>query len=173
MMELENILLTHKEKYPLAQPADYIKLVFQNEFGPGHLIKDAQISYMRLKSEIEEFLPAKPQQAEDIGNGFVRFYLKGLNLNQNNMYKLNSSFVKSAEHKGDNTVFLQKLECFLQLVQRECFGFSVQQAENAVREYLQNGVRPVSHSQIYRENYTPSYRVIKKEFLDILRQEFL
>ena len=40
MDELIKILRAHAEKYPLMRPQDAVKLVYQNEFGGGHLIVD-------------------------------------------------------------------------------------------------------------------------------------
>ena len=39
MFELEAILKIHVKRYPLMQPTDAVKLIYQNEFGGGHLIR--------------------------------------------------------------------------------------------------------------------------------------
>ena len=38
MEELKQILQEHAKRYPLMQPRDVVKLIYQNEFGGGHLI---------------------------------------------------------------------------------------------------------------------------------------
>ena len=40
MKETENILLRFGKAHPAAEPIDYIKLLYQNEFGCGHLCPD-------------------------------------------------------------------------------------------------------------------------------------
>ena len=47
--ELEQILREHAKRYPLMQPTDAVKLIYQNEFGGGHLIRDEQacLNYLR------------------------------------------------------------------------------------------------------------------------------
>ena len=42
MEELKAILITLAKRYPLMQPTDAVKLIYQNEFGGGHLIRDEQ-----------------------------------------------------------------------------------------------------------------------------------
>ena len=37
---LEDVLLQHFDRYPRMQPQDAVKLIYQQEFGPGHLVKD-------------------------------------------------------------------------------------------------------------------------------------
>ena len=39
---MKTILLTHAARYPLMEPRDAVKLIYQNEFGGGHLIRDAR-----------------------------------------------------------------------------------------------------------------------------------
>ena len=49
MEELKAILITHAKRYPLMQPRDAVKLIYQNEFGGGHLICDEEacLNYRR------------------------------------------------------------------------------------------------------------------------------
>ena len=51
MNELEIILKEHAERYPQMQPADAVKLLYQNAFGGGHLIQDAQACLNNLRRE--------------------------------------------------------------------------------------------------------------------------
>ena len=49
MEELKAILIAHAKRYPLMQPQDAVKLIYQNEFGGGHLIRaeEACLNYLR------------------------------------------------------------------------------------------------------------------------------
>ena len=49
MEELRAILIAHARRYPLMQPRDAVKLIYQNEFGGGHLIRDEEacLNYLR------------------------------------------------------------------------------------------------------------------------------
>ena len=40
MNQLENILTLHARRYPAMEAADYIKLLYQSEFGPGHMVAE-------------------------------------------------------------------------------------------------------------------------------------
>ena len=55
MEELKAILITHAKRYPLMQPRDAVKLIYQNEFGGGHLIR-----------------AVKPENLEQLGRDFIR-----------------------------------------------------------------------------------------------------
>jgi hypothetical protein len=61
------------------QPTDAVKLIYQNEFGGGHLIRDEAQCLARLQQEYD----AVPQSdilplAEPIGNNMVRVHLAAL-----------------------------------------------------------------------------------------------
>ncbi|MFR1478422.1 MAG: hypothetical protein ACLSB9_23400 [Hydrogeniiclostridium mannosilyticum] len=51
MNELLQIVIEHGKKYPVMQPDDAVKLVYQNEFGGGHFIQNPNASLLRLKDE--------------------------------------------------------------------------------------------------------------------------
>ena len=85
---LKNILKTHAGRYPEARPRDAVKLIYQNEFGGGHLIRDSAASFAALSQEYQEYNANKYTRDnikniknikfEEIGNGVVRVYLSGI-----------------------------------------------------------------------------------------------
>ena len=75
MDELLAILRAHAARYPLMQPCDAVKLLYQNEFGGGHLIADPERSLARIREEAAAFAPCPlSPDFEDIGGGLVRAY---------------------------------------------------------------------------------------------------
>ena len=162
MEELEKILREHVKRYPLMQPTDAVKLIYQNEFGGGHLIRDKQavLNYLRREYESVEKDSAMPLY-EDIGNGIVRVNLAAVK--PEDLEQLGKDFIRSAaEHTGTKERFLQKLDVLRQLTEAGHFGFGMIEMESYLSEYIKSGCPMVSHSEQYRQNYAPSYRVIKK-----------
>lgn len=49
-----NALIAYAERYPEAQPQDLYKLVFQDLYGPGHLLTDSVAAMRYIGREIEE-----------------------------------------------------------------------------------------------------------------------
>ena len=47
MQELERILKDHAARYPQMEAVDYLKLVYQNEFGGGHLVPEGEQTEQR------------------------------------------------------------------------------------------------------------------------------
>ena len=160
MEELKDILIAHARRYPLMHPCDAVKLIYQNEFGGGHLIRDKQavLNYLRREYESVEKDSAMPLY-EDIGNGIVRVNLAAVK--PEDLDQLGRDFIRSAaEHTGTRERFLQKLDVLRQLTAAGHFSFGMIEMEYYLSEYVKSGCPMVSHSEQYRQNYAPAYRII-------------
>lgn len=165
MEELEQILRQHAMMYPQMQPTDAVKLIYQNEFGGGHLIRDeaACLEYLRREYNSVVKNPQSPLW-EEIGNGIVRIHLSSLP--EIALPWLGRSFLTSAaEHRGTISSFLEKLEVLRSLVAKDIFSFDTHGLERYLDEYRQAGYPAVSHSRQYRDAYHPAYRIICRRFL--------
>ena len=160
MEELEQILREHTKRYPLMQPCDAVKLIYQNEFGGGHLIRDEQacLNYLRREYADLEKDPTAPMY-EDIGNGIVRVNLGAVR--EEALEQLGQDFIASAaKHKGTLDSFLNKLEVLISLTADGVFTFDADALNAYLSEYKAAGYPAVSHSPEYRQAYNPAYRVI-------------
>lgn len=154
-------ILNEKLLHPQSQPQDYIKLIFQSEFGPGHLIPNPELAKNRLYEEWQQVKDLPAENPQDIGGGYIRLCIKGID--QSRLEEINTAFVISANEKsGSDAGFMSKLELFLDMAQENCFDFDSHAAEIAVKEYLKEGIRPTSHTKTYHKHYTPAYRVVRK-----------
>ena len=54
MEHVRDILLTHAARYPKMQPTDAVKLLFQSEFGGGHLVANEERFRAYLRAEYEQ-----------------------------------------------------------------------------------------------------------------------
>jgi len=167
MSDLSNILIQHALKYPLMEPADAVKLIYQNEFGGGHLISDKEACLNRLQNEYQTVIQKTDIPLfEDIGNGIVRINLAALDTNGLTVGMLNDIFVASSEIiKGSKKSFLNKLNILEKLTRKGIFKFDNYSLQAYLEEYLSLGCPPVSHSRIYRDAYKPAYRVICRNLL--------
>ena len=164
MEELRAILITHAKRYPLMQPRDAVKLIYQNEFGGGHLIRDVQacLNYLRREYADLEKDPTAPLY-EDIGNGIVRVNLAAVK--PEDLEQLGKNFIDSAaKHKGMLESFLNKLKVLETLTAEGVFPFDTNALSAYLYEYKAAGYPAVSHSPEYRQAYNPAYRIIRKAY---------
>lgn len=165
MEELRQILRQHALRYPQMEPTDAVKLVYQNEFGGGHLIRDPQACLVYLQKEYDtvEKDPGIPLY-EDIGNGIVRVNLAALA--PEDMIPLGERFIRSAQaHKGTRDRFVKKLDVLCQLAEAQIFAFDPEALDAYLTGYRASGYPPVSHSEAYRAAYHPAYRIVLKNSL--------
>lgn len=165
MVELEQILRTHAARYLLMQPADAVKLIYQNEFGGGHLIADPERFETFLRREYDS-TPKDPaiSKYEPIGNGIVRVNLAALAASE--VLCLGALFIDSASlHQGKRESFEKKLAVLQQLTMEGIFPFSSGELASYLEVYAENGYPAVSHSAQYREAYRPAYRIVLQRLL--------
>ena len=169
MDHLRAVLLEHVRRYPMMEPTDAVKLCYQNEFGGGHLIRDAQQCLSRLMEEYRN-TPQIPSGilAEPIGNGLVRVHLNALDAHGCSPEELGAAFLQSASQiRGSLDSFRKKLALLQEMACRNQLPFSAGELEQYLAEYEKAGFPMVSHSSTYREAYRPAYRVVTETALQI------
>ena len=169
--ETSAVLRRHAGRYPAMTPQDAVKLLYQNEFGGGHLIHDAEQSLTYLRREYAVQAPRDTLPLwEDIGNGLVRVMLPALDLSRYSLEDLNRDFVRSAAlHRGSKERFLEKLSLLRELSGEGVFSFDSAALEAYLRAYAREGYPMVSHSESYRLAYAPAYRVVLRPLAETHR----
>jgi len=186
MNELYDIIKKHAQMYPKMEPVDAVKLVFQNVFGPGHMIDDEEEARHRLRAEFNKYRVSKksedkrPELPEVIyvGNGFMRVELTSVNDKKFPLFAVWKMFFATAndtaaktdeEYKAKRTEFEEKIATLRKLVEEGVFYFDVKSFDDFYKDYTshadENGRLPIpSHSDGYRALYHPSYRLVSAEY---------
>lgn len=161
---MKSILLAHARRYPGMEPTDAVKLLYQSEFGGGHLIRNEEACLARLDQEYRE----TPQRrdiplTEDIGSGIVRVNLAALDAHGLSPEELGRMFLRSAaEPRGTMASFREKLDLLQKLTLAGEMPFSPKALSSYLADYEAAGFPPVSHSERYRNTYHPAYRVVEE-----------
>ena len=162
--ELISILKTNVQHYPAMQVRDAVKLIYQNQMGPGHMIKSAADSLRRLEEELAG-APAFSPLFQDIGNGLCRLSLGALKEQEIELSTVNRFFLHTANtHRGSISGLTEKLAALVEACRAGDLPFSVIEVEAFIQDCRQWGYPPISHSQEYRRQYAPAYRVVKATF---------
>lgn len=156
MNYLEEELLLH----PLMQPSDAAKFCFQAVFGAEHLLSDPKVAEARFFAEFEAVSPAKRPLAQNLSDRYCRVDIaawKAMSLPPETLFSL---FLKTAQIPSGGT--LADFEAMLSQVRRLSFPFSEKIWDEFLAQYPRTAVH---HSEIYRNAYFPSYRVVRRDFL--------
>lgn len=161
MDKLFAVLRAHAARYPLMEPRDAVKLIYQNEFGGGHLIHDRASALQRIRIECRNLRPADGPLLEDIGNGLCRLELAALSAHSISQCRASAWFCDSAPLvQGAHGSLLKKLALLRRAAEERLFGFDADALETYLRAYAAAGFPMVSHSDAYRAAYAPAYRVV-------------
>ena len=174
MEELRSILLKHYSRYPMMEITDFIKLIFQNTFGPQHFSSnptEERIRFMFLQ-ESKEVVSGNPTPlTENIGGGYYRVSLENLTQNALSVDAMTKMFVESINHcvKFDEEsiiVFKERVDTLLKMIKDEQISLSFEDSLEFIKNYYMSGIKPIHHSLAYNQNYHPHYRVIHADFLN-------
>ena len=164
---LEEILLQHFDRYPKMEPQDAVKLIYQQEFGPEHMIRDEGKSLSTLKAEMDS-LPGGPNGEalyESIGNGLCRLNLRPCLERGIPAEDINRLFVETAQStEGDKKRFRQSLRAMQKLAEEGETPFDAIDLDLFLARYP-DSCPAVHHSVTYRLAYAPAYRIVAQKKL--------
>ena len=163
--------------HPFIMPQDVIKMCFQAAYGAEHLLTDIEKVKGYFMSEYENCQPSDEPVMELIAPEVCRVNIapwKKLSLPPEWLFQL---FVQTASTRlpdGDKNFFeyVNQWSKFVQdKNQGQALAFSFEELQQTVNEYFEKcGGKPqaVHHSQHYRDNERPAYRVISGPYVRLV-----
>lgn len=161
-------LLAHYQRYPLLQIQDIFKYIYQSAFGCEHLVSSVSSATEYLKREYATCARANTQEIDALNGAYSRVHLSVLDrgLCAETLAKL---FVASAKKEPNgHEHLLHQLAVVRELIKENKLPFSVDTFEKEVRAWAALEYSAIHHSEVFRANYAPSYRVIANEYLPFL-----
>lgn len=169
----KDILYAHFADYPAMQPQDAVKLLYQMEFGPEHLIKNPEKSLANLRQEMAGLAPKPGEKMyEPIGNGLCRWNLRPCLARQIPPEDINRLLVETARGmQGDKRHLQQLLHELEEMAEADETPFEAIELDVFLIQYRDLRCPAVHHSPEYRAAYQPAYRVVSQRKLkDYLKQ---
>lgn len=143
----------HQEKYPNRKIQDDIKFLFQSILGCEHFVLDFDSSLERIKNEMNG---EEGYFIEYLNERFARFHFGKLTETQ--AIVLNQLFIASSKVEvSTRDVLKETLENYAQTQAEENQIF--------IKDYIDLGLKPISHSDYFKSFYDPHYRVIDRHYL--------
>ena len=168
-MNLQDILTGHFSRYPMMRPQDALKLLYQAEFGPGHLLRDESRVRQRLREEMAALTPdAGEMLYELVGGGLCRLSLRAClarGVAEETVFSLLSETARTAH--GEKARFLSSLRLVTELAEEDEAPFDFAEWETYLAYYDMKKCPAVHHSEAYRAAYQPAYRVVSQHKLKV------
>lgn len=157
----------HLHRYPMMQRCDLYKLLHQAATGSGHAILDAYDSGNRLYREIDTLPKGPPEPMVDIisdDGSMARINLRPYIAAEGDTESLLRAFLKTSEAFGGRRDKLEVYGDWLgEMLRNGQLPGSLSGMDGYIRSMEQEGYPAVHHSSVYREQYSPAYRVILSE----------
>lgn len=163
-----NLLLMHYQKYPRLQIRDILKYLYQSSFGCEHFATDLKSMVDYIDKESSSCYVNTECLTDSLDGEYSRVHLSFLEsgLSAETLGKL---FLKSAKNEPSGMLHLkEKIQVAIELVRENKLPFSPSKFETAIQEWENSGFSAVHHSDEFRTNYHPAYRVISNAYLPFL-----
>lgn len=164
----KNLLIKHYKKYPKLQIQDILKFLFQSSFGCEHMISSLDFVTDYITKEASSIEQKNAYLVEQLDGKYSRVNLlylkKGLS-----PYTLGKLFYASAKKEVNGLEKLKdQLIAVKELIHDGSLPFSIEDFYTAVNEWSHKGYPAIHHSKIFRDEYSPSYRVIANRYIPFL-----
>ncbi|WP_105619708.1 uridine kinase family protein [Vallitalea okinawensis] len=156
-------------RYPEMEVQDALKLIYQSEFGCGHLIENKEASYKLLMKEWENVEENEDEIFESIGGGYARFNIGAAKKSGISPEIFGEVFLKSAEVvSGTLDNFYERVNESRRICSEGKLPFSVREIDSFLEQWEKRGLPLLRHSEKYRVLYKPAYRVVSEKYMRIL-----
>ncbi|MBO7297238.1 MAG: hypothetical protein J6V39_08255, partial [Clostridia bacterium] len=150
------------------QVQDVFKFLFQSAFGCEHLVSDEEKVLSYIKNEYSALNKALTPQTDALDGNYSRAYLSWLNVGLSPA-TLARLFCLSAKKEPDGLALLEeKLGIARELIEEKVIPIDLDEFDGKLYEWKAAGFPAVHHSNVFREEYRPAYRVVSNKYTSIL-----
>ena len=164
----KKLLINYASKYPKLEIRDIFKFLHQSALGCEHLVSSYERAVDYIKREAESLLDCGSTVVEPLDGSYSRVNLSALShgLSPETLGRL---FFLSAKKEEQGIEALNaKLAVAEALILNGELPFSYDEFVAARDEWKGKGYPAIHHSDTFRSNYSPAYRVISNEFVQYL-----
>ncbi len=162
------LLDAHLSRYPLMQPEDVYKLLYQGALGPEHLTSSSKEFATRLREEYDAVLPGDDEplwEAVRPDGSLGRVNLRPFKAKSGSPAALAAAcFETTRQVWGAPQDLREAWVTFVSLCRSGRWAvFSLPQVLDLAAGLEEQGYPAVHHSQRYAEAYRPAYRLVGRE----------
>ena len=145
----------------------------QASFGAEHLLSDKEAARRYLAEEWGQTLPSYEPLYEQISEDVFRVNIgacKRQGISKEDLFEAFAAGLPKDRAEGE-MLFGKYIAEAESLAMQGLASFSPAEWHGFLSEYLAKGIRPVHHSESYREKEKPAYRIVLAENIDKLRPD--
>lgn len=161
-------LIRHSQTYPHMQIKDLFKYIFQSSFGCEHLVSDLESSIAYIESEWAGVGGDGTTLTEQLDGTYSRVHLSYLNngLSPRTLGKI--FYLSAKKESGGHEALSEKLQVAREMINEGLLPFSASEFDEALEVWSKLSYPAVRHSEEFRREYHPAYRVVADKYVRIL-----
>ena len=164
-------------EYPASRLQDVYKTFYQDRFGSGHMIADtaAVRAYLLYELELaaEDSVPNPYYEPTGAEGRYVRVYLRSVNEGLLSADELFEAFIQSAQPaQQPEQSWAEEWDAIVGQIRQAGITFPDFEQDNEQLKIAAQANRAVHHSDAYRENYHPHYRIVEKSIFQKIAEKF-
>ena len=162
--QTKSLLLAHFHTYPRLTLADLLKFLHQSAFGCEHLLSDPSAATDYIRREAAGCSPHSGDLIEPLDGTHCRVHLDILRqgITPETFGKL--FYLSAASVENGQLLLEETLTALQELITDGELPFSAEEAAGMISAWRAEGFPARRHSETFRNEYHPAYRVIKKEY---------
>ncbi|MBQ2308773.1 MAG: hypothetical protein II373_04265, partial [Clostridia bacterium] len=167
-IKTRELLIKHSAAYPSLRAEDIFKFIFQSSFGCEHLVSNESAALEYIKREYAAIPEGKQPRVEKLDGDYSRVHLSCLSdgLSPETLSRLFCLSAKKEENGEEK--LREKLEVALELVREGDIPLDRKDFEKKLDEWRAAGCPAIHHSDVFRSEYCPAYRVIAERYVAFL-----
>ena len=169
--KVEQSVRSQLQMYPKSTLQDIYKNLFQDRFGPEHIISDTASARLYFEKELASFETSNSVEVEFLGlnHNYVRVSLMTVKQGKIPQEKLLTAFCNSAKKINNSDVKKwhedwKKIVKIIRRMDLNILDFEKDALE--IDRFLSQGKYAMHHSAVFRENYQPHYRIVEKNIFE-------
>ena len=166
--QTRQLLQKQYKSYPCLQPQDIFKYLFQSALGCEHLVASFDTALQYIKREQSLLSGDLTPLVERLDGHYSRVYLSCFKdgLSAQTLAKL---FCLSAKKEEDgHNLLQQKLRVATSLVDDGTLPLDGHDFHQKLSAWQQMGCPAIHHSDVFRQQYRPAYRVVDNKYANFL-----
>ncbi|MCK4505174.1 MAG: hypothetical protein KAW14_06130 [Candidatus Aegiribacteria sp.] len=169
-LRFRKIMGSNLDRHPLMTSSDIYKLLFQAAMGNSHAFIDIESARSMLEKELMNPGSGPVEPLKDVISPCGR--ITRVNLRPYAGEKLDSEVLLSAfirtgrEFRGSEDTLELYCSWFIHMKDKDLLAVKFRNIDTFFKDMMSSGFPAVHHSAIYRNAYSPAYRVVALEYLD-------
>ena len=161
-------LTEHYKTYPKLQIQDVFKFLHQSALGCEHLVPSLEKATEYIKEEYNRGITENKIFIEKLDGDYSRVHLSCMDYGVSAQALGEMLFLSAKKEIDGQSKLKQKLKTAEKMITENLLPFNIDEFISAAQKWEKEGFPAIHHSEIFREAYKPTYRVVSDKYAELI-----